>query len=207
MVGGRGFHRRDDRRRRQARCDLTADVRTGDNRDPIGRERFAPELAHAPAVLGEPFRRGENTMALAEQRQHAIAELPDASARRGHDEIVRRERAFEVGGDLHAVRYAYAGEVLAVLPSRRDLLRLRRIADPEDDILPAVASEDRRQGRAPGPRLEHGHRHEVPTRGSTPRTMRSIFARCRMKTTAPAMTMKASVHQLKWSQPVAEKSR
>lgn len=146
-------------------------------------------------------------MPLAEKGRHAVAELADASTRRRDDEIVRRERPLQIGGDLDAVRDADPGEVLAVLASRGDLFRLCRISDPENDILATVAREDRRERRAPGPGLEHGHRHEVPTRGSTPRTMRSMFALCLMKTTVPAITMKAKVHQLKWSQPVAQKSR
>src|SRR5207253_9913812 len=111
-----------------------------------------------------------------------------------------------IGGHLYAVRDAYSREVLAVLAARRDLFRLRRIAGPKHHVFPAVAREDGRERRTPGPSLEHGNRHDVPTRGSTPRTMRSMFDLCRMKTTVPATTMKRKVHQLKWSHPVAQKS-
>src|SRR5439155_5664815 len=196
MTGGRRVDGRDDRRGRETGGDLPADVRAGENRDPIRREHLAPELAHAPAVLSKPLRRRENAMPFPEQRRHAVAKLANPSARRRDDEIVRRDGALEVRGHLHAVRHADSREVFAVLASRRDLLRLRRVADPENDILATVACEDGRERRAPGPRLEHGHRHEVPTRGSIPRTMRSMFALWRMKTTVPAITMKRNVHQL-----------
>src|SRR6266850_2152300 len=202
MPGRRSVDGRDDRGRREAGGDLSADVRPGEDRDSIRRDGFGPELAHPPAVFGKAFRRGEDAVLFAEPRRHAIAEVAYAPARRGDDEIVRRERALEIGRHLDAVGHADPGEVLAILASRRDLLRLRGVADPEDHVLATIAREDGREGRAPGSGLEHAHRHEVPTRGSTPRTMRSMFALCRMKTTVPAITMNARVHQLKWSHPV-----
>src|SRR5207247_851512 len=81
--------------------------------------------------------------------------------------VVRGARPFGIGGHLPSVGHAYAGEVFAILASRRDLFGLRGVSGPEDHVLATVAREDRREGRAPGSRLEHGHRHEVPTRGST----------------------------------------
>src|SRR5207244_3267476 len=168
---------------------------------------FGPDLAHPPAVAREALRRRELPVACAQQRLDAIAQLADAATRRRHDEVVRGERPLEIGGHLHSIGHAYAGEVLAILAPRRDLLGLRGVSGPENHVLATVAREDRREGRAPGSSLEHGHRHDVPTRGSTPRTMRSMFERWRMKTTVPAITMKRKVHQLKWSQPVAQKRR
>jgi len=193
--------------RRKAGGDLAAEVRAGEHGDPIRRKRFGPELTHTPAVIGKPFRRGEDAVRLAELRRHAVAQLANAAARGRDDEIVRRQRPIEIGGHLDAIGHADPGEVHTVLAPHCDLFRLRRVSDPENDVLATVAREDGRECRAPGPGLEHGRRHDVPTRGSTPRTMRSMFALCRMKTTVPAITMKSNVHQLKWSQPVAQKSR
>src|SRR5204862_5683776 len=116
--------------------------------------------------------RREDAMLFAEPWRDAVAELAHAPARRRDDEIVGRERALEIGRDLDAVGDADPGEVLAVLASRRDVLRLGRISDPEDHVLATVARQDRRKCRAPGSGLEHAHRHDVPTPGSTPRTIR-----------------------------------
>ena len=54
-------------------------------------------------------------MATFEMRRHAVAELANAPAGRGDDEIVRRERAFEVGGHLDAIRHADPREVARVV--------------------------------------------------------------------------------------------
>src|SRR5688572_32308612 len=47
---------------------------------------FRPELAHAPAVLGEPLCRGQNAMAFSEQRRDAVAQPANACARRRSEE-------------------------------------------------------------------------------------------------------------------------
>ena len=133
-----------------------------------------------------------------QERRDAITQLPHALRRRRDDERVRLERALEIVGDENRVRDRDPRQVARVLAPRRDLVRARRVAGPQDDGAPAVASEDRREGRAPGPRLEDRYVDgdlRCPRRGSFPRRMRSMLARCRMVTIDPAMRMNPSTAQ------------
>src|SRR5207245_5319512 len=116
----------------------SAAVRTGEHRDPFRREGFGPDLAHPPAVVREALRCGEQPVACAQQRLDPIAQLADAATRRRHDEVIRGERPLEIGGHLYSDGHAYAGEVFAILASRRDLLGLRGVSGPEDHVLATV---------------------------------------------------------------------
>src|SRR5688572_32445985 len=176
VVGG------DDRRRGLPIRDLAADVRSGEHRDARRRECLGPQLAHPLSRVGiETLRRGEHAVLRADQGGHAVAESAHALGRHRDDEVVRLERTGEVGGDVDAVGYPDPRQVAAVLATRGELFRLRRVARPEDDLLPAVTREDGREGRPPRAGLEHGDAagHALPIRGSAPRIRRPMFARWR----------------------------
>src|SRR5207245_6037380 len=102
----------------------------------------------------------------------------------------------EVGRDGRAIRRPDARQVAAVLAMRGDLPRVEGVAGPEDDVLAAVSREDRRERGAPRSRLQDRDRHAPPTRGSTPRMIRAMFGRWRMKATEPPKRMDASAAQV-----------
>lgn len=133
-----------------------------------------------------------------EQRSGPIAQLTDALRGRGNDECVRREGALEIVRHHDGVRDRDARQVPGVLAPRGDLVRPGGVAGPEDDGPSPVAGQDRRERRAPGPGLEDRYVDgdlRCPRRGSLPRRIRAMFARCRTVTIAPAMRMNPSTAQ------------
>src|SRR3954469_13221580 len=175
-----------------ARRDLPADVRPGQHGDASLVGHLAPYLTHAPAVLGQTLRRRKEMVHGPEQGTHAFAEREHSDARGSDDDVFRRvERTFEIGGDGDAIGDADAWEVPAVLAFLSERARVLWSSGPEHHVASAIAREDRRERRAPRPRLQDRDRGQAPSRGSTPRAIRWMFGTCRTYTMEPATRMNA----------------
>lgn len=142
-------------------------------------------------------------MLRSELRGEPVPEGAHADRGNGDDQVRRRERLVQLRGDRDAVGQPDPGQVAAVLAERGDLLRLGRVAGPEDDALSAIAGQDRREGRAPRARLEDRDLGcgQESTRGSAPRMIRSMFGRCRQTMIPPATSTKTRVAGWKCTYP------